>query len=188
MIPESLRQKCWNDTVWLYIKVLSKAIEEVPVNYRYYDDKSSIRYHMERVFSYELYYRWATILNNNHEENPEKLILNAELSKHYDKDERVKFPDMVLHGDYTNTDKQLVICEIKSGRNYIKTDSFKKDMDSLVKGINKLSYKCGAFIYVGNNEKVIIKKLRAILQTLNYDERRIIFIGANGVDTYYEIL
>ena len=74
-------------------------------------------------------------------------MLNAELTKHYDKLNRYKFPDLVLHGNYANREKQYLICEIKSSRNQIKGNALKKDMESLYGGVIELGYHCGIFIF-----------------------------------------
>jgi hypothetical protein len=190
MIPESLKQNKWTEIDWLYIQGLSKAIENVDKKYIFYfEDDNKSRFHVERVFSYELYSKWNEIIKENGM-NPENLMLNAELKKHYYDMGQFKFPDMVLHGDYTTLDKQFIICEIKSSRNYIKTDSLKKDMESLMNGMNALSYSCGVFIYIGNNTNSIVARLRNILQNpdLNYGEKRILFIGLNGLEAPCYIL
>lgn len=187
MITENYRQEFWSDTDWVYIQGLSEAIEKVPTNYiRECNDKK--RFHLERVFSYELYYRWSRLLNNS-KKNPEKVFLNAELVKHYDHSKQYKFPDMVLHGDYTNCEKQFIICEIKSSRNQIDNDSLKKDVESLFEGVKGLSYHCAVFIYLGDRVNNIISKLRNYLQVYeNYERGRYLFIGVNCCAPHYEIL
>ena len=187
MISENYRQKCWSDTDWLYIQGLSKAVDKVSPKYiREYGLKG--KFHLERVFSYELYYRWAKILNKRRD-NPERLILNAELSKHYFDMGKFKFPDMVLHGDYTNREKQFIICEIKSSRNTIKNNSLKKDAESLYGGVNELNYHCGVFVYLGSRFVNTIRKLRSLLKTYdNYKKGRYLFIGVDSGKSHYEIL
>ena len=92
-------------------------------------------------------------------------MLNAELTKHYD-DKDNKFPDMVLHGDYTDHSKQFIICEIKSSRNYVNYNSLRKDIKSLSDGIIKLGYHCGAFIYLGGKKSQIHKRIIKIMNEL----------------------
>ncbi|MBR6885565.1 MAG: hypothetical protein IKN01_07650 [Prevotella sp.] len=187
MIPEIYRQSCWTDTDWLYIQGLTKAIDNVPQKYICECDGER-RFHLERVFSYELYYRWAKLLNFR-QENPERLMLNAELSKHYYDMDKYKFPDMVLHGNYTNRDKQFIICEIKSSRNSIKENSLKKDVESLFGGVRELNYHCGVFIYLGNRVNKIILKIRSLFQSYeNYEGGKYLFIGVNGGTPHYEII
>ena len=187
MITDNYRQQCWTDTDWIYIQGLTKAIDNVPKKYiRECDDK--MRFHLERVFSYELYYRWSKLLNHRNE-NPEKLMLNAELSKHYYEMNNFKFPDMVLHGNYAGKNKQFIICEIKSSRYQIQDKSLKKDVESLYKGVHELHYHCGVFIYLGDYVNNIINKLRHHLMSFtNAEEGKFLFIGVNCGASYYEIL
>lgn len=192
MIPDSIRQHDWNDLDWRYIQGLSKAVEAVRKEYIYENEE---RCHLERVFAYELYYCWKMILAEE-SENPENLLLNGELSKHYYIKKKYGFPDMVLHGDYTNRDKQFIICEIKSSRNKITKKYLKKDIRSLIYGIYELDYKCATFIYFGNANKwkSMIKRLR---EELNKElpkewrekcKKKIIFIGVDGKTSHYELL
>jgi hypothetical protein len=186
MIPENLKNNHWNKTDWIYIQGLSKAIEKVPANY--IREEGNGKFHLERVFSYELYYRWSRLLNKRNN-NPEKVFLNAELVKHYDNRKQFKFPDMVLHGDYTNREKQFIICEIKSSRNQIDNNSLRKDVESLYEGVTGLSYHCAVFIYLGDRVNIIISKLRGYLHAYeNYEVGRYLFIGVSGGSSNYEIL
>lgn len=161
-----MRLPIWDDTDWTYIKGLSRALESISQKYIYDTDKK--KYHIERIFSYELYHKWSNFLRKKNA-NPEKLMLNAELSKHYDEVNDVKFPDLVLHGDFTNTKKQYIICEIKSSRNYVPDDALEKDIESLLNGMNKLGYHCGIFVYLGGEKSVIVKRLREIVRDRKLD-------------------
>lgn len=187
MIEDNLRQPCWNDTDWLYVQVLSSAIESVRPKY-VRECIGKRKFHLERVFSYELYYKWQRLLTHK-KNNPEKLMLNAELTKHYDKLNRYKFPDLVLHGNYANREKQYLICEIKSSRNQIKGNALKKDVESLYGGVIELGYHCGIFIYLGSKVTNIVSRIRNVLHDFaNYEEGRYLFIGVNGIAPHYEIL
>ncbi|MCH5310700.1 MAG: hypothetical protein J1E57_01880 [Prevotella sp.] len=186
MIPDRIRQHDWNNLDWHYIQGLSKAVEAVREEYIY---EKKERYHIERVFAYELYYNWKTILSEE-SENPEKLLLNGELTKHY-YNEKYGFPDMVLHGDYTKNDKQFIICEIKSSRNSIEYDKLIKDLKSLAFGIKELHYHCGVFVYLGVDIDPMLDKLRCILQSKELRqivENKILFIGIDGKTPHYELL
>lgn len=191
MILEEYRQQCWTDNDWLYIQGLSRAIDDVPKSYIRELPKGKGKFgkfHLERIFSYELYYRWTKILNKKCE-NPEKLFLNAELSKHYDDRKEYKFPDMVLHGDLKNCDNQVAICEIKSSRYYITNNTLKKDVESLYGGVKKLNYHCGVFVYLGDSVTKIISRLRSLLYAYeNYEKGRYLFIGVTSSTPHYEIL
>lgn len=187
MISEDYRQQCWTDTDWIYIQGLSQAIENVPPKY-IIECSGKKRFHLERVFSYELYFRWSKLLTNRRK-NPEKVFLNAELAKHYYNSSKYKFPDMVLHGSFDSREKQFIICEIKSSRNQIKDIYLKKDVESLCEGVIGLEYHCAVFIYLGSRVDAIISKVRGILHSNeNYEEGKYLFVGVNGGAPHYEIL
>ena len=191
MIPESLKKLGhWDDKTWNHIEELSNAIESVPNNYVYNcDNGGDGRFHVERVFAYELYYRWKRLLFPN-EDIPQDLLLNAELTKHYHTLEHYGFPDLLLHGGYNVNDKQFIICEIKSSRTDPDEQALEKDMKSLRDGINVLSFKCGVFIYLGVDTTYMISRLRNILQEIDFNDRKkIIFVGVDGRNSaQYDIL
>ena len=172
MIDESLISSNWHYPENLYIKGLCESIESISQEYIW--DNDNKKYHIERVFSYELYHKWRQNLKNG-KSNPENLMLNAELTKHYD-DKGNKFPDMVLHGDYTDHSKQFIICEIKSSRNYVNYDALRKDIKSLADGIIKLGYHCGAFIYLGGKKSQIHKRIIKIMNEMNLIETEILLV------------
>lgn len=188
MIPESLKiEGGWEDNDWFYICGLSIAIENVHKRYivTQTDDKP---FHLEHTFAYELYYKWKMVLRRRGG-NPQRLLLNGELTKHYCKTSCYRFPDIVLHKHYNNYDYQCIICEIKSSRNRILTKNLIKDIESLYGGIIDLKYKCGFFIYIGNKTSDMISRLRKIIKELGYtDSKKIIFVGLNGIDYNYVIL
>ena len=190
MISEELKHESWNEEDWHYIKSLSEAIENVHSKFIFIN-KDVSQYHLEHIFAYELYYKWKVILKRKGG-NPQKLLLNGELTKHYCKTSIYRFPDLVLHKDYKNIGNegyQCIICEIKSSRNSIKSKDLKKDINSLYGGITELFYKCGVFIYLGDNTNRMISRLRKIKEELEIDsEKRIIFVGVNGYEPHYEIL
>lgn len=180
----------WDNKTWNHIKELSNAIESVPNNYvRNCDKGGDGRFHVERVFAYELYYRWKRLLYPN-EDTPQDLLLNAELTKHYYTLEHYGFPDLLLHGGYNVNDKQFIICEIKSSRIKPDESALEKDMKSLRDGINVLLFKCGVFIYLGTDITDMISRLRNILQNIDFnDKKKIIFVGVDGSNTpQYDIL
>ena len=191
MIPDSIKMLgSWDNKTWNHIKELSNAIESVPNNYvRNCDKGGDGRFHVERVFAYELYYRWKRLLYPN-EDTPQDLLLNAELTKHYYTLEHYGFPDLLLHGGYNVNDKQFIICEIKSSRIKPDESALEKDMKSLRDGINVLLFKCGVFIYLGTDITDMISRLRNILQNIDFnDKKKIIFVGVDGSNTpQYDIL
>ena len=190
MISEKLRHDNWSEVDWHYIKGLSDAIEKVQRKYVCITKDDQL-FHLEHVFAYELYYKWRGVLRRKGG-NPQKLILNGELSKHYCKTSCYRFPDLVLHKQYEKSkddENQFVICEIKSSRHRITTKALEKDVKSLFGGITDLSYKCGVFIYLGIDFKHIIHRMREIIRKLELNtEKRIIFVGVDGNEYQYEIL
>ncbi|MBO4891065.1 MAG: hypothetical protein J5502_00515 [Prevotella sp.] len=190
MIPSSLKQECWSDDDWFYICGLSKAIEKVNRKYICVHKDEKV-FHLEHVFAYELYCKWKGVLSRRGG-NPQKLLLNGELTKHYCKPDIYRFPDLVLHKNYERKDMngyQCIICEIKSSRHSITTNALRKDILSLYDGITDLSYKCGVFIFLGEKIKRMITRLRKIIQILGIDTgKKFLFIGTDGNNCYYEIL
>lgn len=188
MIPENFK-RLWDKATWHEITILSNAIEAVTKNYirNCKEEGGDDRFHVERVFAYELYYQWKELLKKN----DSKLILNGEITKHYYVLENYGFPDMVLHGGQNDNNNQFIICEIKSSRNTITQDALKKDMTSLLDGINVLLYKCGVFIYLGGDSDTFVNnRLIPILESFeNKVKRKIVFVGLNGYETpCYKIL
>lgn len=91
--------------------------------------------HCERVFAYELYRRWANLLNDI---NDNEYILNGEISKDLSKfdssiiEEKDKYPDLVLHKGQNRDDGNKIVCEIKKASNTslaeLKKDLYKLDV------------------------------------------------------------
>jgi hypothetical protein len=190
MIPDSLKQHCWDDNDWFYICSLSKAIEAVNRKYICVLKDEKI-FHLEHVFAYELYSKWKGVLSRRGG-NPQKLLLNGELIKHYCRMSSFRFPDLVLHKNYEKkvlNSYQCIICEIKSSRHNISTKALRKDIISLYGGTTELSYKCGVFIFLGDNASKMVTRLRRNIQILGIDtEKKIIFMGIDGKKYHYEIL
>ena len=109
-----------------YLELLIESIKAVKMPLISYDKNGSAEYVNERAFAYELYRQMANRLYDDvtsylcerwKEERPE-IVINAELYKNVGagntEDEKGrKFPDIVIHGGQHNTDKQLLVCEIK---------------------------------------------------------------------------
>ena len=178
MIPEKFK-RLWDKATWHEITIFSNAIEAVTKNYirNCKEEGGDDRFHVERVFAYELYYQWKDQLKKN----DSKLMLNGEITKHYYVLEKHGFPDMVLHGGQNDDNNQFIIGEIKSSRNTIKDSNLKKDMESLRDGINILQFKCGVFIYLGDDSEIFISRLEHILDCFdNKVDGIILFVGING--------
>lgn len=158
-----------------YFKILFDAICNVDKSFVMYKVEDSsypqvtcndLQEHVERVFAYELYHRWANLLEKNGVCN---LALNGEISKKMIEDSKNEeksndkkgkcrsiFPDIVLHASQENDDNQLMICEIKREKDFDDTD-FLHDLYKLYKYINDKkqgfvwakNFQYGIFILVG---------------------------------------
>lgn len=100
-----------------YIKDLCNAAEKVGSEYYLYnrDDGGSDHY-MERVFAYELYHQLRLIMESESaKKRYDGLYLCGEQtkSKTLGNLTSAKCPDLVLHGSFSGTDRQIWICEIK---------------------------------------------------------------------------
>jgi len=187
MIPEKYKNN-WDKATWHEITIFSNSVEAVNKHFirNCKEEGGDDCFHVERVFAYELYYKWKKLL----EANESQLMLNGEITKHYYVLEKYGFPDMVLHGGQNDNKNQFIICEIKSSRNTIADGALKKDMESLRDGINVLSYKCGVFIYLGDDSDAFVSRLTPILDKFeNKVNGKILFVGVNGYkEPYYTVL
>ena len=125
-----------------FLYSLFVAIKRVSPNYirftYHYSDPSDERSkaeisHVERVFAYEFYRQWC-----DHEliKRNSNVVINAEVPKqlideYYDDGNHLYYPDMVLHSCQSDSDKNLIICELKR-KEYVEScpqemvDDFKK--------------------------------------------------------------
>lgn len=131
---------------------------------------SELKFMNERTFAYELYRQWQDAIV----ENKEGLIVNAEVTKRVEgekffgklseifgltkdgKPHRCFYPDLVFHHSQYDSEKQEIICEIKT-----KDGIDEKDNKKLNQDLRKLAaymtndvllyhpFKLGVFIFVG---------------------------------------
>lgn len=181
------------------IKSLFESILKVDKTYLHYTNEKSkkkknrqIFEHVERVFAYELYRRWA-----NNKSRPKGTIVNAEISKQlYSEptDEKIKltYPDMVLHGGQ-NSSEHFLICEIKRYEN-VKADSMAQteDLNKLGYFLNKelmvtdnivtwKEYQYGVYILIGYKDN-----LPDMDSSLDYIKSRIKKTELNVLPEYYK--
>lgn len=178
------------------ISIFLEAVGSVPKEYvQYYteeNDKKSID-HVERVFAYELYRRWADLL----EKRNSGLKLNAEIPKNlastYSKNvSELNYPDMVLHKGQGHMDGNHIVCEIKRAiRNdsliiddidkwkfYL--DGYKKDGDEEWKAF---SYFIILLVAIeGNQDKISKDRLKELFDKTEIKKRAKQML----VVTYYE--
>lgn len=151
-----------------YLELLIESIKAVKMPLISYDENGSSEYVNERAFAYELYRQMANRLYDDvtshncerwKEERPE-IVINAELYKNVgadntEDDKGRKYPDIVIHGGQHNTDKQLLVCEIKVEASKEKMqEDLKKLRDYMDNGqMSNHPYCIAVFINVGSIEK-----------------------------------
>ena len=150
-----------NETLQCAFCSLLEAILKVKKEYLEYSDPIKNVYisHYERVFAYELYHQWSTVLKK--EKLDQDYIINAEVGKntsYFGKiDHGVKFPDMVLHHNHGDNLNQGIICEIKrkEGLDYY---SLRNDLEKLSYFLNNeksYGFALGVFILVREDFETI---------------------------------
>lgn len=138
-------------------------------------DKSHTKYINERAFAYELYRQISNRLYKDVKDwgkwqDEDHIVVNAEIykrrSESQENDNGV-YPDIVIHGGQENTDKQILICEIKK---MASSEAIKEDVDKLLTYMDydKMSahpYPLAVFVNVGpldtfmnNLEKTMFNK------------------------------
>lgn len=163
MIPQNLAT---------LIHAVFQVSPELVSNSKHISNVSELKYMNERSFAYELYRQWQDVVD----ENEEGLVVNAEVAKRYEdekflgklieifrltkggKPHRCFYPDLVLHHSQYNSEKQEIICEIKT------MDGIDdKDNSRLGQDLKKLAaymtenillyhpFKVGVFILVGGD-------------------------------------
>jgi hypothetical protein len=155
-----------------YIKDLWAAFNLVEDKYhtnKYYGalDKTGERreydQYVERVFAYELYYQFRTIIHNN----PSRygnLMLNGETRKNELKKTLINknyiFPDMVLHKDQKDKseENQILFIEIKTSKNVTVDD----DIDKLYTSVTDcLNFQNAVYICVNSDTGDLRKSIKA---------------------------
>lgn len=112
--------------------------ESVKMNLISYTDGNETKYLNERAFAYELYRQIANRLyedvldSNKWEDKRPEIVINAEIHKSLFSQYYCcsTYPDIVIHGGQSDTEKQLLICEIKK-------DARKNDIEM---DLNKLFF------------------------------------------------
>jgi hypothetical protein len=142
-------------------------------------DISEIEYLDERSFAYELYRQWGNLI----EDNDEGMVINSEIRKKLNNvtftrklieifglTKRGKphvnfYPDMVFHHSQFDSDKQEIVCEIKTkkGIDDNKNQKVNQDLKKLAAYMtdNTLLYhpfKIGVFILIGGALSDIMNK------------------------------
>ena len=154
------------------IQATTQIRPELVSNCRFISDENEIEYLEERTFAYELYRQWETLVEDYYED----MVVNAEVKKRYQKVTFIRrlikifgltkkgnphisfYPDLVFHHSQFDSEKQEIICEIKTkeGIDDNKNIKLNQDLKKLAAYMtnNTLLYhpfKIGVFILVGGN-------------------------------------
>lgn len=151
--------------------------------------------HVERVFAYELYHQWGSLLKDT------DLVLNAEINKKEEEEFLCKYsngkgtiiriPDLVLHHGQSDKERHVIVCEIKRDCN-TNSNSIINDINKLVEftaedAFEKHPYRWGIMVVYGYKkdlDKVMksyiryIKK-RKILKKEQKDRVIFVFVHYN---------
>lgn len=156
-----------------YLKRLKQALFKVENIYMEFttsfyegDELQTITHRAERVFAYELYHQFRTLMENEKEEN---YYLNGEIWK----DSKIAnvessyscYPDLVLHGSLgcIEDGKQFFLCEIKMGSNPNLLNDLRK-LTNLSK--SELNFQFYIFLCVGMTKKKLSDKIQKKKQCL----------------------
>ena len=161
------------------IQAILQIRPELVSNCQFISDDSLIEYLEERSFAYEFYRQWENLIEKKYED----LVVNAEVPKKFqkltfirrlikifgltkkDKPHYSFFPDIVLHHSQFDSDKQEIVCEIKTKKGIDDGKSIRLNQD-----LRKLAaymtndvllyhpFKIGVFILVGGTLSDIKKK------------------------------
>lgn len=146
-----------------YVKDFMEAIRRVEQAYVYYpygmNDEQ--RKYSERIFAYELYHQFRSIMDDKDREADYKgVLLNGEQLKGSWLCERLAqcAPDQVLHKAINKVSEQtqLLLCEIKMRDNTKALDDLVKIKEKLA----RLKFQTNVFLYVG----VTYEEFKAQLQ------------------------
>lgn len=137
-----------------YVKDLCQAAENVGSEYYLYNRCDGDAYHyMERVFAYELYHQLRLIMESGSaRERYNGLYLCGEQmkSKTIGNLSGAKCPDLVLHGSFSETDRQEWVCEIK----HRCSGNPSEDLYKLSKDLKPLGFSHSVFLCFGHDLEV----------------------------------
>lgn len=170
-----------------YLDDIKNAIKGTNKPYRkwvdWYKEKDVM---LERVFCYEFYHQFRTIMEQH--ENKEKykdLYFHGEIKK-YD-----KVPDFVLHKGQGNNDYQAVAIEVKTAERIKQNQNgcnMKEDILRLLSLIadTHLQYKYGVFMGVNCDNDFFAEEFKKMCRCRieNYSDlyERVYIIGTNDVE------
>ena len=171
MIPQHLAK---------LIQAVKQVSPELVTNCRYTNEENQINYLGERSFAYELYRQWENLIEDNNED----MVVNAEIPKKYQKVTFIKklieifgltskdnphlcfYPDLVFHHSQFDSEKQEIICEIKTMEGIDnKKNNLNQDLKKLAAYMTENALLChpfniGVFILVGGSISEIKNRYR----------------------------
>lgn len=146
----------------------------------------------ESVFCYEFYKNFRQTMEGNLAKYG-NLCFHAEITKRLSETgKEIYFPDFVLHGGQDNSDKQLIVIEVKiSDRipdNKTGQENLLEDVKALIAYIEELKYEMGLFICVNKTTTDLRENVKCVYE-LNKDKElktddntlgKIYFIGTDS--------
>lgn len=165
-----------------HVQMLVNALSNVSDDYIGYDvDKNkekAVKY-AERVFAYELYHQFRSLMGENSE-----YYLNGEIKKdskilewEFNKD---CYPDLVLHGSPIHIDKdtQYFLCEIKMDYNNLVLD----DLDKLAKLFDSnLHFQNYISLFVGISKEDLEIKIKNQRKERQFNEKTLCICRKNNI-------
>lgn len=155
-----------------YLETLIQATKHIRPglvsNCHFISDVSQLEYLEERSFAYELYRQWENLV----EKNDEDMVVNAEVRKRFNRITFIRrlieifgetpnrrphisfYPDMVFHHSQFDSEKQEIICEIKTKKGINDNKKLNQDLKKLAAYMTSETllyhpFKIGVLILVG---------------------------------------
>lgn len=169
------------------LNLLIESLRDISEDYVIYVNDAGKRCtHLERIFTYELYRKWADLLDDP-KLNPNRLILHGEIVKGFENQTR-RYPDFVLHGSQGDVTNQEIVCEIKRKVNFNKK-KFVCDLNKIVEFFNSKKtfshpFKCGVFILVGGDMSVLKLYAKNLPEEIARYSDKIFLISHRGKETF----
>ena len=175
------------ELVMEYLDDIKNAIKETNKPYRKWEDwykKKNVM--LKRVFCYEFYHQFRTIMKpHENEEKYKDLYFQGEMTKYN------ILPDFVLHGGQDNTDIQVVAIEVKTAERIRQNQqecNMKNDLLKLLELIadKHLQYKYGLFIGVNCDNDFFTEEFKKMCRCTiqNYSDLydRVYIMGTDDVE------
>lgn len=123
---------------------------------------------IERVFAYEFYHQWRNVTEEFYYQN---LIINGEIRKdgtiYRHPNIGTVYPDLILHEQQNNMNRQLIACEIKTSKALNHANGkkgFGKDLIKLSNYLHDLNFEYCIFLQVLNSENCLEEQILPYLR------------------------